>query len=66
MKRCKKANVITKKIEVEEYEVQCPHCKTFISGYFGKESLKILCLHCKNPIELSFQKEGDAICQIEN
>ena len=54
MKRCKKANVATKKIEVERYEVQCPHCKTLLSGYFNKESIKILCLHCKNPIELVF------------
>jgi ribosomal protein S27E len=57
MKRCKKANVIYKIVKVTRYEVQCPHCETYLSGYFDKETMRIKCLRCGNPIELVFGED---------
>ena len=54
MKRVKKANIIIKKYKVEQFEVECPHCKTILMG-FDRNVLRLICYHCDNPIELNWE-----------
>ena len=57
-KRVKKTipSINYKKITVEEYVIQCPHCATFFKGGYNRQSLRILCSHCNNPIEIEWDK----------
>lgn len=43
MKRVKKTIPKIKTETVEYYEIQCPHCKTYLQGGFGKRTIRILC-----------------------
>lgn len=52
LKRVKKATPIITIKTYEEYEVQCPHCKTYLIGGYSKSTLRFLCSRCKQPIEL--------------
>lgn len=54
MKRAKRAKPTSKIVESKIYTVKCPHCKTFLTGGFNEEHLRILCFHCKNPIMLDW------------
>ena len=57
MKKCKKANVVIRTMEIKRYIVQCPHCSTWLEGGFDKDTLRMKCGGCGEPIELIF--EGD-------
>jgi len=52
MKRVKKTIPKIKTETVEYYEIQCPHCKTYLQGGFEKRTIRILCSYCDNPIEI--------------
>lgn len=56
MKRVKKTIPKIKTETVEYYEIQCPHCKTYLQGGFGKRTIRILCSYCDNPIEIEWNK----------
>ena len=56
MKRPKKSTVLISKkmVEFESYELQCPHCHTFLVGGYGRDILRIRCHHCKEPIDIEW------------
>jgi len=58
MKKVKKAipKIKIETIQQESYEIQCPHCKTFFQGGYGKRSLRISCAGCGNPIDIEWNK----------
>ena len=58
MKRVKKTipKIKVELIQREVYEIQCPHCKTFFHGGYGRQSLRIVCSRCNNPIEIDWEK----------
>jgi hypothetical protein len=53
--RAKKAEVTVTRASHEVYLVRCPHCKTFLSGGFNRDSLRISCRHCQNKIDLVWE-----------
>jgi ribosomal protein S27E len=58
MKKFKKTipKIKTETVINEYYQIQCPHCKTYFQGGFGKRSIRILCSGCNNPIEIEWDK----------
>jgi hypothetical protein len=50
--RAKKAIVYINKVTREEYNLQCPHCKTINAGGFNRSVLRMECSYCDNPIDL--------------
>ena len=57
-KRPKRAEATGKPTTVIEYNVQCPHCKTFLRGGFNIHTLRMLCYHCKNAIILDWTEQA--------
>ncbi|MCK9429814.1 MAG: phage terminase large subunit family protein [Candidatus Omnitrophica bacterium] len=39
-----------------DYEIQCPHCKTFLQGGFTESTIVYKCNHCGNLIEIKWDE----------
>jgi len=58
VKRVKKTipKIKIETIQKELYEIQCPHCKTYLRGNYNKQILRKLCSWCNNPVEIEWDK----------
>lgn len=56
MKRAKKTFPKIKEVTVLQYQIQCPHCKTFLQGGFDENVLQLKCSYCGNPIIIDWVK----------
>lgn len=39
-----------------QYEIKCPHCKTYLQGGFNERVLKYKCPQCSNPIIINWEE----------
>jgi len=46
----KKATPIIKKYLAIRYEIDCPHCHTYIIGGFNEDVIQYKCRHCKKVV----------------
>lgn len=56
MKRCKKTIPKIKECVFLVYQIQCPHCKTFLQGGFNENTIRHKCSKCNNSIEIEWDK----------
>jgi hypothetical protein len=56
MKRAKKIIPKVKKEVILKYEIQCPHCHTFLQGGFNTNTIVYKCSNCENPITIEWDK----------
>lgn len=56
MKRAKKTFPKIKKYTGLMYEIQCPHCHTFLQGGFNERTIQYKCSRCENPIIIEWDK----------
>lgn len=61
MKRVKKATPNITKMVVRQFEIQCPHCYTFLRGGFNQSTIRFICSNCDNPIEIEWDKAKEVI-----
>lgn len=55
MKRAKKSIPEIKEITDLLYTIECPHCKTYLTGGFNERTIMLSCLRCKNKITIDWE-----------
>ena len=56
MKRAKKSIPKIKEVTILQYQIQCPHCHTFLQGGFNESTITYKCSRCENPITIEWDK----------
>jgi len=55
MKRPKKAIPIEEKVVTSRYYIECPHCKTKLTGGINENIDRLFCYWCNNVIILDWE-----------